>query len=71
MKRIEWLLKMTLGWMCYWPIISMKRWNSGSRLNMWMLSWAGFYAHDVGFEVWKELDSHANKLNKNRPQSRI
>ena len=60
MERAEWIAKMLLGWMCYWPVLWWP-WHarsSNSRIFMWALSWAGFYAYGAGFEEWRRLKSH-------------
>lgn len=59
MERAEWMAKMLLGWVCYWPVLWWP-WHarsSNSRLFMWALSWAGFYAYGAGFEEWRRLKS--------------
>ena len=59
MDRAEWTAKMALGWLCYWPVLAWPWWarTSKSRLFMWALAWAGFYAHDRGFADWRRRKS--------------
>ena len=54
MDRAEWLTKMALGLACYWPVMWWPWWarTSKNKVFMWALSWAGFYAHDTGFDDW-------------------
>ena len=69
MERAEWMAKMLLGWVCYWPVLWLP-WHarsSNSRLFMWALSWAGFYAYGAGFEEWRRLKSPNARLTGAEP----
>ena len=54
-KHIEWFAKMILGWVCYTWFMR-KSEIKMTTLELWALSWAGFYAFDTGFENWLESD---------------
>lgn len=72
MERAEWMAKMVLGWMCYWPVLWWP-WHarlSNSRIFMWALSWAGFYAYGAGFEEWRRLKS-PNALNSGDERAKL
>lgn len=50
MSKASYYARMALGCVCYALIMSVWPWRSNSRLFLWALSWAGFYAHADGYE---------------------
>lgn len=64
MERAEWMAKMALGWLCYWPVLwcPWHAMSSNSKVFMLALSWAGFYAYDAGFNEWRQRKSSNAKL---------
>ena len=58
MTRLSYLTKMLLGWPCFhlWMVASEYLYDNGPRwLYDWLLSWAGFYAYDMGFDYYREM----------------
>ncbi len=56
MTRITYTLKMILGWICWHIWWRCSDWIQDSpRLNNLLLTWAGFYAHDIGYEYYREM----------------
>ncbi|MDX9894323.1 MAG: hypothetical protein RBS34_02690 [Desulfofustis sp.] len=54
MDRVRWLAGMALGLACYRVVLLLPVFDPASRWYGWLLSWAGFYAHDTGFNGWRE-----------------
>lgn len=48
-KHIEWTAKMLLGWVCNRGLLLTSEPLAFSAMYLWLLSWAGFYAYDTGF----------------------
>jgi hypothetical protein len=47
--RIEWAIKMALGWCCYQWWLYCDLLPMG-KIGRWAMSWGGFYAFDTGFD---------------------
>lgn len=51
-KRAEWFSKIMLGWCCHTWFMLKSEPLKLTPLESWALSWAGFYAFDIGFKDW-------------------
>lgn len=50
----EWALKLALGFVCYWIVMAVPVGWLSRRVFLWLYSWADFYAHDIGHELYAE-----------------
>ena len=50
LKWIEWISKIAIGWCCYRLFMATEGPIGKSAMSYWILSWAGFYAYDTGFD---------------------
>ena len=47
-KLIEWSFKIAIGWCCYRLFMATDK--PIKKISDFILSWAGFYAYDTGFD---------------------
>ncbi len=50
MTRTRYRLRLALGWACYHVFVGLPLLPIKYRAVQWLVSWAGFYAHDDGYE---------------------
>lgn len=50
MTRNQYRMRLALGWACFHTLMRLPLLPIKYRAVQWLISWAGFYAHDDGYE---------------------